>query len=460
MKWEIKKYPMHIGGIKQVSPHIKPGMPFLSMCSIVGNLIFLSGLTGIDFKTGRLASTKFDSQMIDCLDNLNDALEEVGSSVDNLVKLTILVKNIKDCPVMWKTMADYYQNHAPALVKEPPAVTVIPVKSFLEPECLIEIDSIAVISKNAPGCEVKKYPASYRSTAHNYTTVAQGLPMFSESVAVGNLLFLSGMAGQDPHSGKIETKDFEAQMDIGFDKIRNAFDRQGSSVSNIIKTLHLLAGVNSLLAPSRDTGVSHSPASDRFWKRELEHYEMYAPVLLDDFPGSTFLKLPMLEAPDSMAEIDVIGVLSPDEPGWKVVKYPLYYGKRGFPRHIGEIKKYYANTVVVGSLVFISGQTPTDKFTGRIETDAFEDQLRVAFDNLRAAIEETGSSLNNLVKTYILMPETKYYGTMRKLELEYYQKYAPRLVEEPPASTLIQPLSLASPKMMIEIDAIGFVPGR
>lgn len=460
MKWELKKYPMPIGGVKQAYPHLKPGTPFLSKCSVVGNLIFLSGLTGIDFRTGRFSSTKFDDQMIGCLDNIKAALEETGSSMDNLVKLMILVKNIKDCPGMWKTMVDYYQKQAPNLIKEPPAVTVIPVKSFLEPGCLVEIDSIAILSKNAPGWEVKKYPASYRSTAHNYATIDQGLPLLSESVAVGNLLFLSGMAGQNATTGKIETKDFETQMDIGFDKIRKAFDRQGSSVSNIVKTLHLLTGVNSLLASSRDTGVSHSPASDRLWKRELEHYEMYAPALLDDFPGSTFLKLPTLEDPDSMAEIDVTGVLSLDKPGWEVTKYPLYYGKRGFPRHIGEIKKYYANTVVVGSLIFISGQTPTDQFTGRIETDTFADQLQVALNNLRAAIEETGSSLNNLAKTYILMPEVKHYDTMRQVELEYYQKYAPRLVEEPPASTLIQPLSLASPRMMIEIDAIGFVPGR
>jgi enamine deaminase RidA (YjgF/YER057c/UK114 family) len=56
------------------------------------------------------------------------------------------------------------------------------------------------------------------------------------------------------------------------------------------------------------------------------------------------------------------------------------------------------------------------------------------------------------------MPDITHYSTMRKLELEYYHKYAPKLVAEPPASTLIQPLNLASPNMMIEIDAIGFLP--
>jgi hypothetical protein len=44
------------------------------------------------------------------------------------------------------------------------------------------------------------------------------------------------------------------------------------------------------------------------------------------------------------------------------------------------------------------------------------------------------------------------------MELEYYQKYAPSLVDEPPASTVIHPLNLASPSLLIEMEAIAVVP--
>jgi len=46
MGWELKKYPMYYGGVKQTYPNIKPGMSFLSKSAIVGNIIFLSGLDG------------------------------------------------------------------------------------------------------------------------------------------------------------------------------------------------------------------------------------------------------------------------------------------------------------------------------------------------------------------------------------------------------------------------------
>ncbi len=41
---------------------------------------------------------------------------------------------------------------------------------------------------------------------------------------------------------------------------------------------------------------------------------------------------------------------------------------------------------------------------------------------------------------------------MRKTELEYYQKHAPFLVDNPPASTFMQVASLAWPEFLVEVD--------
>ena len=44
MDWEVKKYPMYYGSVKQ---------PY-SKSVVVGNLIFLSGIAAVDFKTGKV----------------------------------------------------------------------------------------------------------------------------------------------------------------------------------------------------------------------------------------------------------------------------------------------------------------------------------------------------------------------------------------------------------------------
>ncbi len=80
----------------------------------------------------------------------------------------------------------------------------------------------------------------------------------------------------------------------------------------------------------------------------------------------------------------------------------------------------------------------------------------IALDKVRAVMEEAGSSMNNIVKTLMHAQTLEDYPRMRKTELEYYQKYAPLLVEDPPASTFMQ-VGLAKEEFLVEIDVVGVV---
>ncbi len=424
----------------------------------IGNLIFLPGAFGIDRSTGGSVSDDLEKQVTAALNNIKLALEKAGSSLENLVKYYIFLKHAADAPRMWKVMQEYFQKEAPLLIKQPPAVTVSEASAFEWPECQVEIDAIAVVSSMLPDWEMTKFPSMYGGLKRTYPNIDAGNPFFSESVKVGNLLFLSAVAAENPETGRIETDSFEQQMDVAFNKIKSALEKSGSSVSNIVKTLHFLTGTDDLLTKSRDLKQSFSPASDRLWKRELEHYDEYAPILFDLPPASTFLKVSALANPKALVQLDVMAVLDRNRPNWEVKNYLLYLGKRGFPRHIGEIKKYYSNSVVVGNLVFLSGQTPTDLFTARIESEVFEDPAKVALNNLKIAVEETGSSLQQIVKTNVLLPQPENLPIFRKIEEGFYRQYAPELIKEPPASTVIHPLSLAGTNLKIEIEAIAYVP--
>ena len=141
-----------------------------------------------------------------------------------------------------------------------------------------------------------------------------------------------------------------------------------------------------------------------------------------------------------------------------VKHYPFYIGgvKQTYPNvHPGTPK--YASAVVVDNLVFLSGMTAQETETGACLTDTVADQMVVCLNKVKAALEEVGSNMENIVKTLILLKDVKDYQIMRKTELEYYQKHAPRLVEEPPASTFLQPASLARPEFLVEVDVVAVV---
>jgi 2-iminobutanoate/2-iminopropanoate deaminase len=458
MDWGFKRNPMDVGGIRQVYPHIPAGKSFLSRSVTLGNVIFLSGITGADLRTGKPIPGQIELQVTAALDNIKRTLEEAGSSLNHLVKHQICLKNASDSSRVWKTMLEYYQKNEPRLVEDPPVVTMTEVMALGEPEYLVEITSTAVVNPEEPGWELKKYPLVYGGVKQIYPNIQPGMPFMSEAVVVGNLVFLSALGGEDPSTGKIEVDSFEEQWKIALGKVRMAMDRAGSSLSNVINTLHFTTPINDLSSGGKDSRATYSLATDRLWKAELDYFDQHAPFLLEDFPTSTFLKVSALANPASKGQTEVTGVLSRYMPGWEVKCYPAYISRRGFPRHISEIKKQYSNALRVGRLVLIAGQTPIDVYTARVETDLFEEQALVALKNLKDVLEESGCFLENLVKTHVLIPNPANLPAYRKIELEFYQKYAPRLVEEPPATTVVHSFGLASPRFGIEVEAIAYWP--
>ncbi len=141
----------------------------------------------------------------------------------------------------------------------------------------------------------------------------------------------------------------------------------------------------------------------------------------------------------------------------KVIYYPEYWGgkKLSYPNVSAESPKF-ARSIVVGNLIFISGCQGQNDEHVKLETDIFEEQMIIALDKVRHAMEEAGSSMNNVIKTLMLLKHLDDYPRMRKTELEYYQKYAPLLVENPPASTVML-AQMGKPEYLIEIDVIGVV---
>lgn len=117
----------------------------------------------------------------------------------------------------------------------------------------------------------------------------------------------------------------------------------------------------------------------------------------------------------------------------------------------------YANSVVVDNIVYVSGMTAQEPSDGSCLTNTMQDQMWVAMTKLKAALEAAGSSLNNMFKTFIMLKDIKDYPVMRATELKFYQEHCPELVENPPASTILQAGALARPEFLVEIECIAVV---
>lgn len=148
MDCDVKYYPEYWGGKKLAYPHVAPEAPKFSRSVVVGNLIFVSGCQGQNDETLRTETNVFEEQMVIALDKVRMAMEEAGSSMNNIVKTLMLLKNLEDYPRMRRTELEYYQKHAPLLVEDPPASTFMQVASLAKPEFLVEVDVIGVLSRD------------------------------------------------------------------------------------------------------------------------------------------------------------------------------------------------------------------------------------------------------------------------------------------------------------------------
>lgn len=78
-----------------------------------GKYVFVSGQVGIDPQTGAMAGDDVASQARQCLENLKAILSEAGSSLEDVVKVTVYLKTIADYAAVNEIYAQYFNSSAP-----------------------------------------------------------------------------------------------------------------------------------------------------------------------------------------------------------------------------------------------------------------------------------------------------------------------------------------------------------
>ncbi|HMA00846.1 MAG: RidA family protein [Gemmatimonas sp.] len=79
----------------------------------VGRMLYLSGQLGTD-STGKLAAGGIQAETRQALENIKHVLETNGSSMDDVVKCTAMLADIKEWAAMNEVYVTYFPRHLPA----------------------------------------------------------------------------------------------------------------------------------------------------------------------------------------------------------------------------------------------------------------------------------------------------------------------------------------------------------
>ncbi len=85
----------------------------------------------------------------------------------------------------------------------------------------------------------------------------------------------------------------------------------------------------------------------------------------------------------------------------------------------------YSQAIRVGNIVYTSGQIPLDPATGAFVEGGIKEQTRQALTNIKAILEEAGTSMDNVVKTTVFMANMDDFADMNAVYAEFFTEPYP-----------------------------------
>lgn len=101
----------------------------------------------------------------------------------------------------------------------------------------------------------------------------------------------------------------------------------------------------------------------------------------------------------------------------------------------------YSQAVVVGNLIFTSGQIPLNHETGVLEGENITEQTHRVCKNLEAVLSAAGGSLKSAVKTVCFLANMADFGTFNEVYAQYFTEKPARscvAVKDLPKGALVE----------------------
>jgi 2-iminobutanoate/2-iminopropanoate deaminase len=105
-------------------------------------------------------------------------------------------------------------------------------------------------------------------------------------------------------------------------------------------------------------------------------------------------------------------------------------------------------------MLIISGQVALDLDGKVVGENNFEQQTEQVFKNIKAIIENSGGTMNDLVKITIYLRDVSNITKFREIRNKYIN------VSNPPASTLVEITDLARDEFLVEVEATAVIPKK
>lgn len=345
-----------------------------------------------------------------CFENIKAILDSIDHVMDDIVRVTIFLKNISDLQAVDEVFKNFFPHYVPT--RTTVAVAALPMDALVQIEALVSHGEGTIPQAPQAGDIIK--------IARN-TDNAPRNPLSTQSVAFSHYNNISAQLPVDPDSGELVAGGVKEQATQCFNNIRAILESIDHAMEDIVRITIFVKNISDI-------------------EKAEKVYTTFFPNHLPALTAIAVSALPM----DALVQVEAVvshGDGTPPQAPADARKITIISNNTDKAP-----KGRYSQTVAFSHYNHISAQLPVDPKTGEMVAGGAQEQAAQCLKNIKSIVESVGHVLDDVVKTNIFV---KNIADIKAVD-EVYAKFFPGGV---PARRTVGVFALPK-NALVQIDAV------
>ncbi|MGE6183666.1 RidA family protein [Aeromonas media] len=373
----------------------------------------ISAQLPVDPRTGKLVSGDIQAQARQCLTNIQAIVQSIGHVMDDMVKVTLFLKDMGDLEAVDAVYREFFPHHLPT--RTVLAVAGLPLGAAVQMDALLS---------NGEGT-FPQAPCPLLKLSRNSDKAPQD-PLSTHTVAFSHYNNIGAQLPVDAATGQLVAGGIQEQAAQCLRNIKNVLESIDVPFDDIVKVTLYLTSLADLDAVNE---VYRTFFPDSAIARAVAYLPARSVIAASALPQGARVQMDAVIShgdgtPPQLVEDRhnlVISARNTD----KAPRSPLHY-----------------QTVAFSHYNHLSAQLPIDSATGKILTGCVKEQTAQCLSNIKAIVESIGHVMDDIVKVNIQLGNIADLEAVNAVYTKYFPGYLPARtvfgVSELPAGALVQ----------------------
>ena len=367
----------------------------------------------VDPRTGKLVSGDIQAQARQCLTNIKAIVESIGHVMDDMVKVTLFLKNMGDLEAVNAVYREFFPHNLPT--RTVLAVAGLPLGAAIQMDALLS---------NGEGT-FPQAPCPLIKLARN-SCRAPADPLSTHSVAFSHYNNIGAQLPVDAATGELVAGGIQEQAAQCLRNIKNVLESIDVPFDDIVK-------VTVYLTSLADQGAVDEVYSTFFPDSAIARAAAYLPAR----------SLIVASALPQGARVQMDAVISHGDgtpPQLVEDRHNLVIRARNTDK--APRSPLHCQSVAFSHYNHLSAQLPIDPATGKILAGCIKEQTAQCLSNIKAIVESIDHVMDDIVKVNIQLGNIADLDAVNAVYTKYFPGYLPARtvfgVSELPAGALVQ----------------------